>query len=70
MQPSHLKTVVRTAFNQRRKKLSNALKPVISEKEAMLKVAQNFDLTRRAEELSPGEYVKLTRALEDYDILT
>lgn len=55
----HLKTVVRTAFNQRRKKLSNALKPL----EVDLPTDEfNFDL--RAEALEPDTYEKLTARLE------
>lgn len=55
----HLKTVVRMAFNQRRKKLSNALKRLDTE----LPVDEfNFDL--RAEALSPQMYEKLTARLE------
>lgn len=49
-----LKLIVRTAFNQRRKKLSNALKPVLSE---------NFSIEpwadKRAEELTTQDFVKL-----------
>ncbi|WP_234570370.1 16S rRNA (adenine(1518)-N(6)/adenine(1519)-N(6))-dimethyltransferase RsmA [Rhodohalobacter sp. 614A] len=55
----HLKTVVRMAFNQRRKKLSNALKRL----DAELPVDEfNFDL--RAEALAPHMYEKLTARLE------
>ena len=56
---AHLKTVVRTAFNQRRKKLSNALKPLETELPAD---EFNFDL--RAEALEPERYEKLTARLE------
>jgi len=56
---AHLKTVVRTAFNQRRKKLSNALKPLETELPAD---EFNFDL--RAEALEPAMYEKLTARLE------
>ncbi len=58
----HLKKVVRMAFNQRRKKLSNALKPLNSELPAD---EFNFDL--RAEALEPGMYEKLTARLEQLD---
>lgn len=67
---SAFKRVVRTGFNQRRKKLSNALKPTINGKEGMDKLKEHIDLTRRAEELSPNEYVKMTQIVEEYDILT
>ena len=56
---AHLKTVVRTAFNQRRKKLSNSLKPLETELPAG---EFNFDL--RAEALEPAMYEKLTARLE------
>jgi 16S rRNA (adenine1518-N6/adenine1519-N6)-dimethyltransferase len=62
-----LKTVVRTAFNQRRKTLSNALKPVLKaqipdddQRDVFIK---DFELSRRAEVLTPQEFVGLTRAL-------
>ncbi len=62
-----LKTVVRTAFNQRRKTLSNALKPILKKQipddEHREKIIRDFDLSRRAEVLAPAEFVGLTRAL-------
>ncbi len=62
-----LKTVVRTAFNQRRKTLSNALKPVLKEQipddDHRENIIKDFDLSRRAEVLTPQEFVGLTRAL-------
>lgn len=61
----HMKQVVRTAFNQRRKKMSNALKPLIQKYKP-----ENFDLSRRAEELPPEEYEMLTVHLEQNGILT
>jgi 16S rRNA (adenine1518-N6/adenine1519-N6)-dimethyltransferase len=62
----NLKKVVRTAFNQRRKKLSNALKPIISKE--LLPAGFNFD--KRAEAWPPSEYEKLTAHLEESGILT
>ncbi|MDX1637028.1 MAG: 16S rRNA (adenine(1518)-N(6)/adenine(1519)-N(6))-dimethyltransferase RsmA [Balneolaceae bacterium] len=62
----HLKTVVRTAFNQRRKKLSNALKPVVDKKQQ----PSGFDFDKRAEAWEPGMYEKLTARLEENGILT
>ncbi|REL39042.1 ribosomal RNA small subunit methyltransferase A [Rhodohalobacter sp. SW132] len=55
----HLKTVVRMAFNQRRKKLSNALKRLNTELPA-----DEFDFNLRAEALAPAMYEKLTARLE------
>ena len=62
----HLKTVVRTAFNQRRKKLSNALKPVVSKD----KQPNGFDFDKRAEAWVPSQYEKLTARLVEDGILT
>lgn len=58
----HLKTVVRMAFNQRRKKLSNALKRLNTE----LPVDE-FDFNLRAEAITPKMYEKLTARLEQLD---
>ncbi|HMB40822.1 MAG TPA: 16S rRNA (adenine(1518)-N(6)/adenine(1519)-N(6))-dimethyltransferase RsmA [Balneolaceae bacterium] len=55
----HLKTVVRMAFNQRRKKLSNALKRLDAELPQ-----DEFDFNLRAEALEPEMYEKLTARLE------
>ncbi len=63
---AHLKTVVRTAFNQRRKKLSNALKPLISKED----LPKGFDFDKRAEAWLPEHYEKLTVVLEKCGILT
>jgi 16S rRNA (adenine1518-N6/adenine1519-N6)-dimethyltransferase len=55
----NLKTVVRMAFNQRRKKLSNALKRLNAELPE-----DEFDFSLRAEALPPVMYEKLTARLE------
>lgn len=55
----HLKAVVRMAFNQRRKKLSNALKRLDAELPH-----DEFDFNLRAEALEPEMYEKLTARLE------
>lgn len=57
---SHLKTVVRMAFNQRRKKLSNALKRL----QADLPDSE-FDFSLRAEAFTPQMFEKLTARLEE-----
>ena len=54
-----LKKVVRTAFNQRRKKLSNALKPVLGETRP-----DGFDFDKRAEDWEPAIYADLAEWLE------
>lgn len=61
-----LKTVVRTAFNQRRKKLSNALKPIVSKDQ----LPEGFDFDKRAEAWEPSIYEKLTARLKEDGILT
>jgi 16S rRNA (adenine1518-N6/adenine1519-N6)-dimethyltransferase len=55
----NLKTVVRTAFQQRRKKLSNSLKPIDP-----LPDEPEFDYDKRAEAWEPRIYEKLTALLE------
>jgi len=54
-----LKTVVRMAFNQRRKKLSNALKSMIQGVDC-----SHFDLDVRAEEWTPDIYADFATYLE------
>lgn len=61
-----LKKVVRTAFNQRRKKLSNALKPIVSKE----KLPEGFNFDKRAEAWKPSRYEKLTARLKEDGILT
>lgn len=56
---AHLKKVVRMAFNQRRKKLSNALKRLDAELPD-----EEFNFNLRAEALDPAMYEKLTARLE------
>ncbi|MAO66008.1 MAG: ribosomal RNA small subunit methyltransferase A [Balneola sp.] len=60
-----LKSVVRTAFNQRRKKLSNSLKPVLGDE---LPAGFNFD--DRAEHWAPEIYAKLAEHVEQSDSLS
>lgn len=48
-------TIVKTAFNQRRKMLRNALKPIGWE------IPENEYLEKRAEQLSVSDFVELTR---------
>lgn len=62
----NLKTVVRTAFNQRRKKLSNALKPIIPKDQ----LPDGFDYDKRAEAWEPSRYEKLTAQFVEDGILT
>ena len=51
------KTVVKTAFNQRRKTLRNALKPITSKTDLPF-------LSKRAEELSYPDFVELTNKID------
>jgi 16S rRNA (adenine1518-N6/adenine1519-N6)-dimethyltransferase len=55
------KTVVKTAFNQRRKTLRNSLKPLLGEKNA-LSALPVFD--KRPEQLSVEEFIDLTNKLQ------
>lgn len=59
-----LKTTVRTAFSQRRKKLSNTLKPLINKE---IGLSTDIDLNKRAEELTPEDFVNLTLCLNASD---
>jgi len=54
-----LKTIVRTAFQQRRKKLSNALKSLVIAEEY-----PEFDFTLRAEAWEPQMYERMAEAFE------
>ncbi|AXJ00810.1 dimethyladenosine transferase [Cyclonatronum proteinivorum] len=55
-----LKTVVRMAFNQRRKKMSNSLKSLIAEHKPD---GVSFDLNLRPDQLTPPEFITLTQAI-------
>jgi len=61
--PALFKTVVKTAFNQRRKTLRNALKPLF--REGMDTTDPVFDL--RAERLSVEDFIALTSRFETTD---
>jgi len=56
----HLRRVVRTAFNQRRKTLRNSLKSVLKERAS---IESDFDLGLRPEQLSPEAFLQLTQLL-------
>jgi len=53
-----LRTVIRTAFNQRRKTLRNSLKSILVDHPG---VKDHFDLGLRPEQLSPADFLVLTR---------
>ena len=57
---SKVETVTRSAFNQRRKILRNAIKPYLTDD---LDASSPFDLNRRPETLWPEEFVLLTKHL-------
>jgi 16S rRNA (adenine1518-N6/adenine1519-N6)-dimethyltransferase len=65
--PVKLKLVIRTAFNQRRKTLSNAIKTLLHDQmtdvDSRHQFSEKWQLNRRAEELTPQEFVELTNAL-------
>ncbi len=58
------KQVVKTAFNQRRKTLRNALKPMITEAMVAAGVTQDEVFDLRAERLSVEDFVELTKKFE------
>jgi len=60
-----LKNVVRTAFNQRRKKLSNSLKSILGNN-----LPDGFNYDDRADHWSPETYAKLSEHLEQTDRLS
>lgn len=64
---NNLKKVVRMAFGQRRKTLSNSLKTLLVEQfpdeDLRKKLTPELGLQRRAEELEPGEFVTLTKRI-------
>ena len=60
----NLKTVVRTAFNQRRKKISNSLKPVLGDLQP-----EGYDFDLRPENWEPATYAKLTAHLESIGMM-
>ncbi len=53
--------VVKTAFNQRRKTLRNALKPLLPD----ISQSDNVFFIKRAEQLSPDEFVELTNIVSE-----
>ena len=55
-----LQTVIRTAFNQRRKTLKNSLKTIISEDKIQ---SLNIDTSQRPENLSLEDYVSISDAI-------
>lgn len=59
------KSVVRTAFNQRRKKLSNSLKPILGDEHP-----EGFNYDDRADHWSPETYAKLSEHMEQTDRLS
>ena len=60
--PRLFREVVRSAFNQRRKTLRNSLGSLLEERGCELPAGWG---ARRAEELTPEEFVALTNSLED-----
>lgn len=60
---ARMKQVVRMAFNQRRKMLSNSLRPLLPE-DATTRAAFPFNLAQRPDQLVPEEFIKLVQALD------
>lgn len=53
------KTVVKTGFNQRRKTLRNALKPIMTGKNS-----EHLFMEKRAEQLSPDDFIELAKHIQ------
>ncbi len=60
--PQHVYAVVKAAFGQRRKTLSNALKPLL-DSDAIRRA--DVDPKARAESLAPADYVRLAKVYAD-----
>jgi 16S rRNA (adenine1518-N6/adenine1519-N6)-dimethyltransferase len=60
-----LKNVVKSAFNQRRKKINNSLKPVIKDPDVFKEIISKCGLTgnERAEDLSLDNYIDISNNL-------
>ena len=59
------RTVVKTAFNQRRKQLRNSLRSLVESRKSKVESERlDFFLTRRPEQLSVDEFVELTNLLQ------
>ena len=58
------KAVVKAAFNQRRKTLRNALRKLLEEKHA--EASRIPFLDKRAEQLSPDDFIQLTSVIEGF----
>jgi 16S rRNA (adenine1518-N6/adenine1519-N6)-dimethyltransferase len=61
------RTVVRAAFNQRRKTLRNSLSQLVPDNESRERLFEHAGISggRRAEELDPAEFITLARAWRD-----
>lgn len=55
-------TTIKTAFNHRRKTLRNALRPLLPD----IQQSDHKFFSLRAEQLSPEQFVELTRVVEEY----
>jgi 16S rRNA (adenine1518-N6/adenine1519-N6)-dimethyltransferase len=60
------KTVVKTAFNQRRKQMRNSLRSLVESQKSKIESSERleFFLTRRPEQLSVEEFIELTQLVE------
>ena len=61
------KTVVKTAFNQRRKQMRNSLKSLVDGSWSLDERLEWF-LTRRPEQLSVEEFIELTNLIANYHV--
>jgi len=60
------KTVVKTAFNQRRKQMRNSLRSLVESQKSKVERSERLEwfLTRRPEQLSVEEFIELTNLIE------
>ena len=60
------KTVVKTAFNQRRKQMRNSLRSLVESQKSKVESSERLEwfLTRRPEQLSVEEFIELTQLVE------
>jgi 16S rRNA (adenine1518-N6/adenine1519-N6)-dimethyltransferase len=61
------KTVVKTAFNQRRKQMRNSLRSLLEPSAVSCQPSERLEwfLTRRPEQLSVEEFVELTKLIKN-----
>jgi 16S rRNA (adenine1518-N6/adenine1519-N6)-dimethyltransferase len=64
------KTVVKTAFNQRRKQMRNSLRSLVESQKSKVESSERLEwfLTRRPEQLSVEEFIELTTLIASHHV--